>query len=84
MGRPPKEPGKPRKRIQPFVAEDTAWYLKHEVTASGIPMGDIIDIWFRDRAKMGSNILGSLKPKKEKKPLHEKVIDKEQRDPDLW
>lgn len=47
-------------------------------------MGDIIDIWFRDRAKMGANVLGSLKPKKEKKPLHEKVIDKEERDPDIW
>lgn len=64
MARPLKEPGKPRKRIQPYVAADTAWYLEREVKSSGIPMGEILDQWFKARAGQNANVLGSMKAKK--------------------
>jgi hypothetical protein len=72
MARPHKEPGKPRKRIQPWVSERLEWHLRKDVTASGIPMGDILDHWFKERAEQGKAILGRYKAQNIKPSLPEK------------
>jgi hypothetical protein len=60
-GRPTQDPrGKKRKKLQPWVSDETEFALRYAARTNNTTVGHVLDQWFKDRAGAVTRISATL------------------------